>query len=164
MATLLPRFSASRMLNEYVERVYRPAARQGARYRANDCDAAKAVAAWKARVRAAWPGVTVRRVDRPAQTLVYGDTMPIEADVALNGLRAEDVVVEILLSRGLGSDEQEERRYVLAAVGTTDEAGEQRFALDLKPELCGRLGYRLRAYPYHPLLTHRFELGLMRWV
>jgi starch phosphorylase len=49
-------------------------------------------------------------------------------------------------------------------VGAVDEAGEQRFALDLEPELCGRLEYRLRVYPHHPMLTHRFELGLMRWV
>jgi glycogen phosphorylase len=164
MATLLPRFSASRMLNEYVERVYRPAARQGARYRANGCEVAKDVAGWKARVRAAWPGVAVRRVDRPARTLVHGAAMPIEVDVALNGLRAEDLVVEMLLSRDLGSDEQEERRYILTPTGAVDEAGEQRFVLEFKPELCGRLGYRLRVYPHHPLLTHRFELGLMRWV
>jgi len=164
MATLLPHFSASRMLNEYVDRVYRPAARQGALYLANGCEIARSVAAWKARVRAAWPGVSLRRVDRPARALVYGATMPTEVDVVLNGLRAEDLVVELLLSRGLGTDEQEERRYVLAAVGTVNETGEQRFALELKPELCGRLGYRLRMYPHHPMLTHRFEMGLMRWV
>ena len=40
---------------------------------------------------------------------------------------------------------------------------EQRFVLDLRPELCGRLDYRIRAYPNHALLTHPFELGLMRW-
>ena len=36
--------------------------------------------------------------------------------------------------------------------------------LELKPELCGRLDYRIRVYPRHELLTHPFELGLMLWV
>jgi len=30
--------------------------------------------------------------------------------------------------------------------------------------LCGKLVYRIRAYPYHELLTHPFETGLMIWV
>jgi len=51
--------------------------------------------------------------------------------------------------------------YVLKP--TTREGEEQRYALDLAPELCGKLEYRIRAYPRHKALTHRFEMGLMRW-
>ena len=54
-------------------------------------------------------------------------------------------------------------RYDLAFDGTMTEAGEHRFALELQPELCGRLDYRIRAYPCHEALTHPFELGLMVW-
>ncbi len=39
-----------------------------------------------------------------------------------------------------------------------------RFELCLVPEHCGRLRWRIRAYPRHPQLAHRFELGLMLWV
>ena len=41
---------------------------------------------------------------------------------------------------------------------------EQRFVLELSPEDCGRLEYRVRLYPQHELLTHPFELGMMRWL
>jgi starch phosphorylase len=41
---------------------------------------------------------------------------------------------------------------------------EQRFRVVLAPELCGRLEYRIRLYPRHPLLTHPLEMGLMRWL
>jgi starch phosphorylase len=41
--------------------------------------------------------------------------------------------------------------------------GEQRYTLELAPELCGRLDYRIRVYPWHELLTHPLELGLMIW-
>jgi hypothetical protein len=37
-------------------------------------------------------------------------------------------------------------------------------SLDLAPEQCGKLEYRVRAYPYHLQLSHRFEMGLMKWL
>src|SRR5260221_3241068 len=48
MASLLPRYDASRMLGEYVSKYYLPAARQGQRYTQNGFEAAQNVAAWKA--------------------------------------------------------------------------------------------------------------------
>jgi glycogen phosphorylase len=74
------------------------------------------------------------------------------------------VIVELLLARdGPGSPEGGVR-HEFAHDGTRTERGEYRFVLDLEPELCGRLDYRIRAYPCHELLTHPFELGLMIWI
>jgi len=53
------------------------------------------------------------------------------------------------------------RSYALAPSGSAD--GEARYGVDLAPDLCGHLSYRLRAYPSHPDLTHPFEMGVMRW-
>ena len=44
------------------------------------------------------------------------------------------------------------------------EAGEHRYVLRLTPDQCGKLECRIRAFPCHPMLTHRFELGLMSWI
>jgi len=38
------------------------------------------------------------------------------------------------------------------------------FRLDVAPELCGKLDYRIRAYPRPEALMHPFEMGLMVWV
>ena len=162
MATVLSQFSAARMVNQYVDMFYRPAARQGARYLEGGGDGAKVVAAWKARVCAAWDGVSMRRLDDPRRTLTYGDATTIEVAVGLNGLRPDDVAVELVLTRGLR--DAPSRRHEFVAAETLPQTHEQRFVLDLKPELCGRLDYRIRIYPRHALLTHPFELGLMRWL
>ena len=50
MASLLPRYDASRMLGEYVSKYYLPAARQGLRYAENGYEAARTIAAWKATI------------------------------------------------------------------------------------------------------------------
>lgn len=60
--------------------------------------------------------------------------------------------------RNQGSEAQLER---LLRHANPDDPGV--LTIELAPEFCGRLEYLIRAYPYHELLTHRFELGLMAW-
>ena len=36
------------------------------------------------------------------------------------------------------------------------------FALDAQPMECGQFATEIRIYPWHELLTHPFELGLMK--
>jgi starch phosphorylase len=164
MASLLPRFSTTRMLNEYVAKFYAPASAQGRRYNDRSFEGAKTVASWKARVRAAWPGVAARRLDNPRRRIQFGDSIPVEVAVNLNGLAASDVAVELLLSRGLQEPSRRQLSLELNAEGPIDGTSEHRYVLALKPELCGRLDYRIRVFPRHELLTHRFELGLMLWI
>jgi len=163
MASLLPRYDASRMLGEYVSKYYIPASRQGRRYAENGYEAARAVAAWKAKVRSAWNGISARRLDTPKHRIQYGDSIPIEVAVKLNGLAPHDVGVEVLLTRGVRDGSSVQHTHELQAKGDLGN-GEQRFALDLKPGLAGRLDYRIRLYPRHELLTHPFELGLCHWL
>ena len=163
MASLLPRYDASRMLGEYVSKFYLPASRQGRKYAEEGFAAAKTVAAWKTRVRAAWPGVSARRLDTPPARIEFGGSLRVEIAAKLNGLAPADVRAELLLSRTLRGAPTIEHSHELAPAGPP-EHGEQRYALDLKPGLAGRLDYRIRLYPRHDLLTHPFEIGLCCWV
>jgi len=163
IATILPRFNAARMVHEYLSKFYLPASQQWRRYSENAFARAKEVAAWKARVHAAWPAVAVHRRDNPRKRIQFGESIQIEVAAKLNGLAPGDVVVELLLARDVREPADRRVRYELAFDGTTSEAGEHRFTLELAPELCGRLDYRIRMYPCHEALTHPFELGLMAW-
>jgi starch phosphorylase len=161
IASILPRFSAARMLEEYVERCYVPAARQGRALAGREHAPARELALWKARVRQAWPGVQLRRLDAPQARLAFGEALRAEVAATLNGLAPEDLCVELLLADAMS---QETRRSVLRPEGGTGREGEARFVARLAPELCGQIEYRIRAYPRHALLAHPFELGLMRWL
>ena len=165
IATILPRFNANRMLGDYVAKFYGPASRTGRSYAEDGYRNARAVAAWKTKLAAAWPGVQARRVDTPLVRLPYGQGVHIEIDVMLNGLDPEDVRVELRVAG-------EEREHVenappgrfFAHVGPGAGAGEQRYALDFAPATCGRFEYRVRVVPHHALLTHRLETGWMLWL
>jgi starch phosphorylase len=163
IASLMPRFNSSRMVEEYLGTSYLPAARQGRRYAENQFEVARTVAAWKARVRQAWPEVTIRRINTPKKRIQFGELLRIETALGLNSLNPEDVVVELLLSRAGETGDGAPQRHRFLSQGI-DASGEHRFSLDLAPDQCGRLDYRIRVYPWHDLLTHPFELGLMLWV
>jgi|APFre7841882724_1041349.scaffolds.fasta_scaffold00249_3 starch phosphorylase len=164
VATILPRFNAARMVTDYLRKFYLPASQQGRRYSEDRFARAREVAHWKAHVRAAWPRVTIRRLDEPRRRIQFGESLRIEVAVQLAGLAPDDVVVEMVLARDHPRKRAEREQMRLAHDGTRTEAGEHRFVLELTPELCGRMDYSIRAYPCHALLTHPFELGLMIWV
>jgi starch phosphorylase len=166
IATVLPRFNASRMVGEYVSRFYLPAARNGRVYAERDFDNARAVAAWKAKVRQRWGGVAIRRLDAPKKRIPFGDALQFEVAIKLNGLAPEDVLAEMLVSRSSSTEwaEREARHFKFDYQGPLDGGDEHRFSLKLAPDLCGKLEYRIRVYPFHSLLTHPMEMGLMVWL
>lgn len=162
--TLLPRFNTERMLGQYVERFYRPASDRAARFAQDGYAPARALAAWKAKVRERWGSVRIQRIDREKRRIVYGSRVRFELAVWLNGLDPADVKVEMLLGRP-SEDGQPHRAtaYELLPAARL-ESGEQVYALELEPDLCGKTEYRFRAFPQHPLLAHPFETGLMLWL
>lgn len=164
MASLLPQYGTRRMVGEYIQKFYTLASQQGAGYSQDNFAVAKAVADWKARINAAWEGVSIRRLDTPGKHLEFGSALHFKLAVKLNGLQPEDVVVELLLSREYNktrlSQFQHTRLECTGMIGTN----EHQFELSHIPELCGRQQYYLRIYPYHPLLTHPLEMGKMLWL
>jgi starch phosphorylase len=164
IATIAPRFNVTRMVGEYVKRFYAPAAADGRRYAEADFAVARDVADWKARVRSAWPGVRLHRQDGAERRLKFGGSVHVEVAVQLNGLGAGDVTVEALFGRpGHHGSIGRVRHYPLLCTGTNHH-GEALFTLELTPELCGKLEYRIRIFPTHAALIHKFETGLMIWL
>jgi starch phosphorylase len=185
MATLIPAFNTRRMLSNYIMGLYRPAAAQGRRLAANGYDAAISLAAWRDRVIAAWPGVQLRSAFRRPERIVFRDRVPVRVAFALNGLEPGDVRVELLLTRELPdgphdgpplSSFAEESRQVrvregheaaielFTPTGEREADGAHVFTIACTPPWCGRIRAEVRAVPHHELLSHPYELGLMRWL
>jgi len=165
MASIGPRFSSMRMLGEYIERLYRPAASQGRRLAGEDFRRARELAAWKTRVRTAWDGIQLRAFAPPTPRLGYGGVVRISVAASLNGLAPQDVAVEAIFSRPgtqLASEAVDVK--LLNYERTLPDTGEHLFSIEFSPQISGRIDYRIRAYPSHALLTHPFEMGMMTWL
>src|SRR5690606_15890593 len=160
---VLPRFSAHRMVDEYLRRMYIPALRAGTRLDADDRAGARALAAWKARVHRCWPGVELRWLETPPVSLHKGEALRLRIAAALNGLGTDDVRVECLM------ESQRARETSMRTAGIAFEprpgtGAETLYELELVPPADGQLQFRVHAFPWHPLLAHPFECGLQRWL
>jgi starch phosphorylase len=164
--TLLPRFNSQRMVGEYLARFYVPASQRHARFAENHFALARELAQWKRRVRDAWPKVSMRALDLPGPHAAFGDKVRFSVVVQLDGLEAKDIAVELLMGSSIRELRVRESpaSYTLHPEGERAANGEQRYALELSPELCGKLEFRIRAYPHHHALAHRFQMGLMKWI
>ena len=78
------------------------------------------MAQWKARVRAAWAGVSARRLDSPKTRIQFGDSVPVEIAVRLNGLTPGDVCVELLLTRGMRETPVVQHSHELSPEGASE--------------------------------------------
>ena len=163
IASIMPRFNMQRMLTDYVEKFYSPAAEQWRRYSAEEFSGARNVADWKTRVRHAWPKISMRRLDRSVPRIRYGETLHFQVAVQLDGLTPGDLMVEMVFTRPGEPTTARARRYVLHHDRAL-ENGEHLFSRELTPDQCGKMEYRVRVFPTHPLLTHPFEMGMMLWL
>jgi len=164
LATLGPQVSATRMMRDYVEHYYEPAARRGVERRSDGSARARAVARWRARVVDAWPDVEILSVGWPEGDLRLGAPVDIGVSVHLGGLAADDVRVQLVT----GSVEQDpELRapevIVLEPLDGPDRHGRWRFTGSFTGQQAGGVGLAVRVVPHHDDLAGWTELGLVRW-
>ncbi|MGW3320651.1 glycosyltransferase family 1 protein [Streptomyces fungicidicus] len=161
LSLLGPKVLAGRMVREYVERLYAPAARA---HRAMDPDSARELAAWKARVRSAWHGVTVDHVETSvtAATAELGTTLGLRVRVGLGDLGPDDVEVQAVSGRVDEEDRLTDAAAVpLKPVGSPDAEGRWMYEGPLSLDRTGPFGYTVRILPGHRLLASGAELGLL---
>ncbi|WP_318282296.1 MULTISPECIES: alpha-glucan family phosphorylase [unclassified Paenarthrobacter] len=163
LANLGPAVSAERMLHDYVNNLYCPAAVSGRRASADSYREAKELAAWTTKVRNAWPEVVVEHVDSVglSEEPQVGDTLQVNAYIALNNLAPEDVAVEVAFGRAEESDELED--IVVAELDPKEDLGHGRhlFHGSLVINRSGSFGYTVRVFPKHAALASKAELGLI---
>jgi glycogen phosphorylase len=163
LASLGPRVTASRMVADYVEELYEPTAARTDLLSADRNARARALSAWKDRVRDAWHGVHVDRVEGDMTSADLGSSRTVEAVVALGTLSADDVDVQLVHGPVGQGDELTERSIVsMTPAGTADDH-HARYIGSLQTERAGRYGFTVRVVPRHPDLVSPVELGLAAW-
>ena len=91
MAALTPRFSATRMVRDYVEQAWLPAAQALRRRRADDAAMGKALHQWEQRLRRGWRSLHIGVPDIAAD----GDGWAFQVPVYLGEIDADDIRVEL---------------------------------------------------------------------
>ncbi|MFD5278664.1 alpha-glucan family phosphorylase [Pseudarthrobacter sp. NPDC058362] len=163
LSHLGPAVSAERMLRDYVNVLYRPAAEAGRSAVANSFSQARALAAWSAVVRAAWPQVHVEHVDSVgvSEDPQIGDTLQVNAYVGLHSLTPADVSVEVAYGRAQENDTLTDITVMELKAQEDLGSGRHLFSGSLVIDRSGPFGYTVRVLPRHDALASKAELGLI---
>jgi starch phosphorylase len=168
LQSLGPKVLASRMVRDYTEQYYVPAA--DALHRTVQAidglpyGQARELAAYRQRVSAAWPYVQIPDVDSTGlpDTPLLGSQLTLTATVSLGGLRPDEVLVQGVLGRVDSADTLQSPQYIDMAYIGPGEGGTERFSARSPLPMAGSMGYTARVLPRHPLLAGAAELGLVR--
>lgn len=156
--TIAPRFSARRMVSDYVDGLYRPLAERQRQLFSSGFAPARELAAWRAATADWWPGVSIEaslqgegRLDRELSVTARVLGAPAAAELRLELLyRHADAV-------GEGG---------FRAVPLSEEAGsaeERTFSARFLPELSGSLVYGVRVQPVSALAPSSADAGFVTW-
>jgi starch phosphorylase len=167
LRVLGPKTQATRMVRQYTTDLYLPAARASRALVGGESGGtfagAAALAAWKQRVKRAWPDVRIELVETDDGEQSPGAKLAVRAGVALGDLEPDDVCVEVVYGRA-GSDD-EIIDPVHAVLELEAEPGADSVAWYCGEAILGQpgpFGYTVRVLPRHPLLAAPAELGLVR--
>ncbi len=163
MRTLIPVFNSMRMLEDYVDRAYLPAARRCEDLAADDFAGARELGAWVRHLLEHWGQVEVLAVNGPQEgQLTWGEEIEVKARVRLGGLQPSDVTCEAYYGR-LGPDGEFSQRLTQPLEAAAEHDGVYEFVGRLQARSTGRMGLTVRVVPHHPRLGSKHALGLAAW-
>lgn len=167
LQVLGPKVLASRMVRDYTEQYYLPAAlslRQTVEATSGEpFGAARELADYRRRAQEAWPKIQVTDVDSYGlpDTPLLGSELTLCASVQLAGLRPDEVTVQAVLGRVDASDVIVNPVTVPMTHTGSADGGADVFSTSTPLPVAGPVGYTVRVLPHHRLLTADNELGLV---
>ncbi len=161
---LCPVFNSHRMVEEYWDRFYLPAAVHEEKLMGSERAGLKRLAAWREKIMYNWSGVSIKGVrTQQISELEVGGTYHVEADVTLGELEPKDVMVGAYCGRldHTGNFLDRFEQAMEPAEAFSDRS--YRYAADVRFEEVGQFGVNVRITPNHPILENRHSMGLAIW-
>ncbi|MHB1802440.1 MAG: alpha-glucan family phosphorylase, partial [Actinomycetes bacterium] len=163
LRALGPAVQATRMVREYVERLYLPAASS---FRALDGPGyagARELAAFTGRVRAGWDQVQVEHVETTGigDSPQVGDVLQVRAVVRLGALAPADVAVQVVHGQVDAEDRLSGTALLQLREAARTSQDSYRYEGAVTLARAGAFGYTVRVLPVHRLAASPVELGLV---
>ena len=156
--------SCHRMLMDYSNNFYFPALRNYRRIIKDDYQESKAIAAYLSKLRQAWDGITISKIESNAKPVMQrGDLLTVNAQITLGPLTPDEVLVELYHGSvsNLSPDITNARRVEMKAVG--QEGNAYHYQVKIECEDTGYHGHTVRILPKHEGLVHPYRSGFIKW-
>ena len=166
IAEVAPVFTMKRMLDHYYERFYNKLTERGRKIKQQNYQLAKELANWKSSIYDQWEGLSLinaNTFDTDNEALQVGQTFTAELQLALNGIKGEQLGIEVLFFQRI-NDEQLVLRVKESLSLVSESNGVGTFACEIDPQLAGVYEYGFRAFPKHDALPHQQDIPLVKWL
>jgi starch phosphorylase len=163
--SVTPVFNTHRMVKEYTERLYLPAARSHQDFARDNCQPATELSQWKTRIRKDWPQVQVYDVqiaNKDRQNIPVGESLQVSARVHLGGVDPKNVRVEAYHGE---SDNGGIKNPAVTVLNQNSQNGDGSYLFQgsVPASESGAYGFSVRVVPTHPHLMQTHELRLITW-
>jgi len=166
MRSVTPVFNTHRMVKEYTERLYEPAAQGFKALSAHKCKAAIELAKWKHSTRVDWPQVRIESVDTSyagRDSMFVGDTLEITARVFLGTVDPTHVRVQAYVGESDHNTLRNPYTVDFTKVKKSGSDGHYQFSGSIPASESGSYGFNVRVIPTHPNIVQEHELRLITW-
>ena len=162
--SVVPVFNTDRMVREYAERLYEPAARGHEKLAESGGKKAVELSKWKEKIRKAWRNIRISDVQISAKgsSVFVGDQLEISAKVHLGPVAPEFVTVQAYLGQMSDNGITNPRTVDFQKVEKL-EGGNFVFSGSIPADESGSYGMNVRVIPTHPNLIQAHELRLITW-
>ena len=164
--SVTPVFNTQRMVKEYTEQLYIPAAQAFENFSQDGCGAAKHLSQWKAKMRKDWPQVQVSDVhvtNKDQQSISVGESLQVSARVCLGPVDPRHVRVEAYHGEVDNGDLRNPTATILNQSSQADGNGNYIYQGSVPATESGTYGFSVRVLPTHPCLMQAHELRLITW-
>lgn len=167
MTHIAPRFATTRMQQDYFDRYYNPLAARLAMLRKDNNKALYDLVAWKQHMLSNWNMVQVIRVERldaGEQQVITGNEYRERVLLDTGEIDPRYVGVEEVIA-DLQPGRTEVKIVSTKEFSLTGQDGHRaEYEVVLRPTSPGTYERAIRIFATHPLLPHRMDFGLMRWI
>ncbi|HWF40428.1 MAG TPA: alpha-glucan family phosphorylase [Candidatus Acidoferrales bacterium] len=164
IAQLCPEFNMHRAVMQYVDFYYATAHQRYLALHEIDSAKAKELTATLARLRSAWPRLTVEALPDGAAKIELGEQIHVSANVRLDSLSPEDVSAQALIGRLDAHGEIVDPVIVPMHAERRGDQGSYVFeAMTQASKKSGMFGYTIRVLPRETEYVNAFSTDLVKW-
>jgi starch phosphorylase len=163
--SVTPIFNTHRMVKDYTERLYIPAAKSHEDFARDNSVGATELSQWKSKMRKDWPQVQIQDVgvaNKDRQNILVGESLQVSARVHLGAVDPKHVRVEAYHGE---AENGGIKNPAVTILNESSQNGDGSYIYQgaVPASESGAYGFSIRVLPTHPHLMQAHELRLITW-
>ena len=166
MRTIIHQFSTHRMVWEYTQKYYVPGMLQGERLKRDNYGELKKHVQWLERMRSHWPNIQLKIKPNGSENRIFsaGEEREINIIANLGGLSPDEVTVELVMARQDALETFKNMEVFKMPLIKALDDGTYQYGLTIRAKNDGAYFFHVRVIPYNPVLLHKHDTHLIKWL